>query len=437
MLIFSSIYGVVDGLFVSNVVGDTAFSAVNLILPYVMILAVFGFMFGTGGGALISKTYGEGDIHKGNQYFTMIMETILVFGVVCTLIGYFTIEPMAKLLGANEAMLPYVIEYGKLTACFILFLMVQYAFQSLMVVAQKPMLGFFFTVLAGLVNIFGDFLCVYVLKMGVKGAALATGLSQIVGSLLPVLYIIFSKTNSSPLKFTKPCFEIKPIIKASSNGLSEMVTNVSMSLVNMLFNAQLMKYIGQNGVTAFGIIMYVGFIFTGVYFGFATGIAPIIAYQYGAKNYAELRSLFKKSLWIYLGFSLVLASLSIALARPLASAFIRDNEELLSLSTKALRLYSISYYFAGFNIFISSFFTDLNNGFVSGVVSLARTFVFQIIFIYVLPLILGEIGLWLCITFSEILSNFVSLYFVIKKEKTYHYFRIYVPNDENKQLKNS
>ncbi len=422
MMIFSSIYGVFDGLFISNVEGDTAFSAVNLILPYVMLLGTFGFMFGTGGTALVAKTYGEGDKERGNRYFTMVFETLVVIGIICTLIGFFTIKSVASLLGASEAMIGYCEEYGQILVSFVGFFMIQNAFQAFMSVAEKPHLGFLFCVLAGVVNIVGDYLLIVVLHMGVRGAAIATGASQVVGAVFPILYLFLFK-KKTPLNFSAPCFELKPVLQAAGNGLSEMVSNVSMSLVNMLFNAQLMKYIGQDGVTAFGIIMYIGFIFTGVYFGYAIGVAPIIAYHYGAKNEEELQSLLRKCLLLYSCFAIVLASLSILLAAPLSKAFIRNNSELESLCGHAIRLYSISYYLSGFNIFASSFFTDLNDGFVSGLLSFVRTFFFHIIFIFVLPLIMGENGLWLSVLFSEFCALLVGIFFFIRKNKKYHYWK--------------
>ena len=422
MMIFSSIYGVVDGLFISNVEGDTAFSAVNLIIPFIMILGVFGFMFGTGGSALVSKTYGEGDISKGNRYFTMTIILLTIISVTLSIIGFFLIEPISILLGANEAMLPYCISYGRALVPFVVFFSLQYSFQSYMVVAKKQLLNFIFTIIAGLSNIIGDFLLVYVFRFGVIGAAVASGISAVIGSMLPILYLIIFK-NKTTLNFVKTKLEFRPLMLSASNGLSEMVSNVSMSLVNMLFNAQLMLYIGQDGVTAYGIIMYVGFIFTGVYFGFAMGVSPLIAYQYGAQNHQELQSLLKKSLTIYIGFSLILSTAAILSSSLLASAFIRDNPTLLEISSNALKLYSISYYLAGFNIFFSAFFTALNNGFVSGFISLARTFIFQVVCIYVLPLIFKETGLWISMAVSELLALCISLFFLFKKKNVYHYFK--------------
>lgn len=421
MMIFTSIYGVVDGLFISNVEGDTAFSAINFIMPYIMLLGVFGFMIGSGGAALVSKTFGEKDDRRANRYFSMLMIVLLGIGLLATAVGFFTVKPMAKLLGADEDMLPYCEVYGHTMMCFLLFYMFQNAFQPFMVVARKPMLGFVFTLCAGLTNVLGDFLLVYIFRFGVRGAAIASGLSQVVGSFLPFFYLILFP-HRTPLHFEKTGLEFKPICKAMSNGLSEMISNVSMSLVNMLFNAQLMKFIGQNGVSAFGIIMYSGFIFVGVYFGYSVGVSSVIAYQYGARNHKELSSLLKICLLTYCLFSLVLSTSAILLAKPISSIFVRDNPELLSLSEKAVRIYSISFYFSGFNIFASSFFTDLNDGFVSGVISFARTFFFQVIAILVFPVLFGPDSLWFSVLFAEICSLGLSVFFLFFKEKKYHYF---------------
>ncbi len=421
MMIFSSIYGVVDGLFISNVEGNTAFSAINFIMPYLMLLGVFGFMFGSGGAALVSKTFGEKDDKRANRYFTMLMIVLFILGIVATIFGFFTVKPMASLLGADAEMLPYCEVYGHAMMFFVLFFMFQNAFQSFMVVARKPMLGFFFTFCAGVTNILGDFLLVYVFRYGVFGAAIATGLSQIIGSLLPFLYLVLFP-HKTPLHFEKTRLEFKPIIKAMSNGLSEMVSNVSMSLVNMLFNAQLMKFIGQNGVSAFGIIMYASFVFVGVYFGYSVGVSSVISYHYGAQNCEELGSLLRKCLLTYCIFSVILSTSAILLAKPIALIFVRENPELVALSERAIRFYSISFYFSGFNIFASSFFTDLNDGFVSGVISFARTFFFQVIAILVFPVLFGPDSLWFAVLFAELCSLGLSVAFLFAKEKKYHYF---------------
>ena len=420
MMIATSVYTVVDGLFISNVVGDTAFSGVNFVFPVVYVLGVFGFMFGTGGSALVSKRFGQGRFEEGNQIFSMLVYITAIIGVIFGVAAFFLIDPIVKALGASEAMLPYSSTYGKVLACFLPFVMEMYAFQSFMVVAGKPGLGFLFSVVAGLTNVLGDFLLVYVFRLGVTGAALASGLSQVVGAILPVVYLLVFR-KKTPLHFTKFVFDFKALRKSTANGLSEMVSNLSYSVIGILFNSQLMFYFGENGVSAYGIIGYIGFIFTGIYYGYASGVSPVISFHYGAKNKKEIQSLFSKSIIIYIVLSLVLSTLAILSARVLSMAFSGGNGELLNLATHAVRLYSISYFISGFSIFASAFFTALNNGIISGVLSFLRTFVFQIVCIYCIPLLFGKDGLWLSILFSEALSLLASIFFIFKENKRYGY----------------
>lgn len=419
MMIFTSIYGVVDGIFVSNCVGSDAFAAVNLIMPAIMILGTIGFMMGTGGSALVSKTIGEGDKQKANRYFSMLIYLLTIIGIVLTILGVILVEPMAKLLGADENMLQDCVIYGRTLLVFLVPFCLQNAFQSFLIVAEKPTFGLIISIVSGISNMVLDFLFIYVFKMGVFGAALATGISQLVGVLIPLFY--FATKKNHILKFTKTKFELKPIVQSCINGSSEMLTNLSMSLVNMLFNVQLMKYVGSDGVVAFGIIMYVGFIFSGTYLGYSIGTAPIIGYHYGAENKDELKSLLKKSFILMAVTSIVMTGLAEILSKLLASIFVSYDENLLNMTTIAIRLFSTSYLISGFNIFASSFFTALNNGFVSAAISFLRTLVFQIIMVFLLPAIWGINGIWLAVTVAEILSIFVSIMFLAKNKKKYQY----------------
>lgn len=419
MMIFTSIYGVVDGIFVSNCVGSDAFASVNLIMPAIMILGTVGFMMGTGGSALVSKTIGEGNKAKASKYFSMLIYLLTLIGFVLTILGVLLISPMAKLLGADENMLQDCIVYGKTLLIFLIPFCLQNAFQSFLIVAEKPIFGLIISIVSGICNMLLDFLLIYVFKMGVLGAALATGISQVIGGIIPIVY--FATKKNHILQFTKTKFELKPIIQSCINGSSEMLTNLSMSLVNMLFNVQLMKYAGSNGVVAFGIIMYVGFIFSGTYLGYSIGTAPIIGYHYGAENTNELKSLLKKSIILIAITSLVMTGLAEILSKLLASIFVSYDENLLNITTNAIRLFSTSYLISGFNIFASSFFTALNNGFVSAAISFLRTLVFQVVMIYLLPEICGINGIWLAVTFAEILSLFVSVMFLVKNKKKYKY----------------
>lgn len=419
MMIFTSIYGIVDGIFVSNCVGSDAFAAVNLIMPALMILGTFGFMIGTGGSALVSKTIGEGDKEKANRFFSMLIYLLIIIGGLLTIIGIPLVKPIARLIGAKGNMLELCTTYGRTLLLFLIPFVLQNSFQSFLIVAERPTFGLIISIITGVLNMFLDFIFIYVLKMGVFGAALATGVSQLIGGMVPLIYFI--KSNKSPLKLTKTKFKGKAILQACTNGSSEMLTNLSMSLVNMLFNLQLMKYAGADGVIAYGIIMYVGFIFTGTYLGYSIGTAPIISYHYGAENTEELKNLLKKSLILITITSVTMTVIAEILSKVLASIFVSYDIELLQITTRAIRLFSISYIISGFNIFSSSFFTALNNGVVSAIISFMRTLVFQIAMIYILPIILGIDGIWLAVTFAEILSLIISVIFLIKNKKRYNY----------------
>lgn len=419
MMIFTSIYGVVDGVFVSNFVGSDAFAAVNLIMPVTMVLGTIGFMMGTGGSALVSKTIGEGEREKANRYFSMVVYLLVLIGVLFTVFGVIFIEPIAKLLKADDSMLPDCITYGKTLIIFLVPFCLQNAFSSFMIVAEKPTFGLIISIISGVTNMFLDFLFMYVFKMGVFGAALATGISQVVGVVIPLAYFAFGKNKI--LKFVKTKIEFLPMLQASINGSSEMVTNLSMSFINILFNAKLMELVGANGVSAYGVIMYVGFLFSGTYVGYSVGSAPVISYHYGAGNKEELKSLLRKSLKLLGLTAFIMTALSEIFAKPLASIFTNSNKELLELTINAIRLYSISYIISWFNIFASSFFTALNDGFVSALISFLRTLLFQVMSILVLPNVWGINGIWLSVVVAEICSMVVSIACYVINKKKYGY----------------
>ena len=419
MMIFTSIYGVVDGLFISNVVKGNAFASVNLIMPALMIVGTIGFMFGTGGSAIISKTLGEGDTDKANRYFSLLIYSEVVLGILFTVLGLMFLEPVAKLLGATKDLLPDCLTYGKILLLGMTAFILQNSFQSFLVSAEKPGFGLTISIIAGLTNMVLDFLFMYVFRWGVAGAAAATVISQIVGALVPLVYFI--SKNNSRLRLGKTRFELSPIIKTCTNGSSEMVTNLSMSLVNILFNIKLLEFAGANGVSAYGIIMYVSFIFVGTYLGYSVGSAPIISYHFGANNQNELKSIFKKSIKL-LGIIAVIMTLFAELfAKPLASIFVSYYKDLLDLTVNALRLYSLSYIISWFNIFASSFFRALNDGFVSALISFLRTLVFQAIVILALPKFFDINGIWLSVLVAELLSLIVSIICFVKNKKKYNY----------------
>lgn len=419
MMIFTSIYGVVDGLFVSNIVGSEAFAGVNLIMPALMMLGSVGFMVGTGGSALVSKTIGEGNKKLANRYFSMLIYFLLIVGIVLSILGNVFIRQISELLGAKGEMVDICSTYGRTLLCSLPFFMLQNCFQSFLVVAEKPAMGLCVSVIAGLSNMVLDFLFIYVFRLGVFGAALATAISEFVGAAIPLIFFI--RKNNSPLKLIKTKLELKPILRTCSNGSSEMVTNISMSLVNMLYNLQLVKFAGYDGVVAYGIIMYVGFIFSGTYLGYCVGVAPIVGYHYGAANTAELKNLFKKSLFLLSSAAVVLTACAELLSSVLAGIFVGYNQDLHNMTTNAIQLFALSYIISGINIFASAFFTALNNGLVSAVISFMRTLVFQIAFIFILPELLGLNGIWLAVVGAEICSLIVSISFFAANRKKYKY----------------
>lgn len=420
MMVLTSVYGVVDGLFVSNFAGKTAFAAINLIMPFIMILGGMGFMIGTGGTALVSKIVGENDREKANRTFTMVVIFAVILGVLLTAIGMCVVRPVAYLFGATEDMIEYCVLYGRIIIGFTTFYMLQSLFQSFLAAAEKPKLGLIVTLIAGCTNAVLDALFIAVFRWGIVGAAVATGIGQFVGGVIPLIY--FARPNNSLLKFTKTKLEIKPILKACGNGSSEAFTNVASSVVSILYNLQLMKYLGEDGVSAYGVIMYVQFIFIAIEIGFAIGSAPIVGYNYGAQNQAELKNIFKKSILVLSITGVVLTALAQALAIPLAKIFVGYDEELYNLTVYAFRLFSFAFIFSGINIYSSGFFTALNNGLVSAVLSLLRALVFQVTFVLVAPLLFGVDGIWWAMFATEIGAFVVAAVFFIGMRKRYKYF---------------
>ena len=419
MMVFTSIYGVVDGLFVSNFAGKTAFASINLVMPFVMILGGIGFMIGTGGTALVSKVLGEGKKEKANEIFTMMIIFTLLLGALLSVIGVISMPWVADFLGATEEMMADCVLYGRVVTGFTVAFMLQNVFQSFLIAAEKPKLGLLATVLAGITNMALDAIFIIVFKWGVAGAAIATGLSQCVGGIFPLIY--FSRKNSSLLRLTKTKLEIKPILNACGNGSSELMSNISSSVVSMIYNFQLMKYVGEDGVSAYGVLMYVQFIFVAIYIGYAIGCAPITGYHFGARNHNELKNMLRKSSFLSAVSGVVLTILAIALSSPLAKIFVGYDKELYELTRHAFRLFAYSFLLAGFNIFTSSFFTALNNGAVSAAISFMRTLIFQTSSVLILPIFLGVDGIWWAITVAEFFAFILSLIFLFAKRKKYNY----------------
>lgn len=419
MMVFTSIYGVVDGLFVSNFVGKISFASVNLVMPFIMILGGISFMIGTGGSALVAKTIGEGDKEKANRYFTMMIIFTVICGIILSLLGIIFIRPIAYFLGATDAMIEDCVLYARVTLSFNTAFMLQNVFQTFLSTAEKPKLGLVTTVIAGITNMILDALFIGVLKLGVAGAALATGLSECMGGLIPLIY--FLRPNSSLLKLTKTKLKGGVLLKACANGSSELMSNISGSLVSMLYNFQLMKFAGENGVAAYGVLMYVQFIFIAIFIGYTIGSSPIVGYNYGAKNYSELKNMLKKGMFLMCTAGLIMMLLAQILAGPLAKVFVGYDTELFEMTKHAFKLFSFSFILAGLNIFASSFFTALNNGGISAAISFMRTLVFQLLSVLILPMIFGLDGIWWAITVAEVFAFIISQIFLFAKRKKYHY----------------
>ena len=419
MMVFTSIYGVVDGIFVSNFAGKTPFAAINLIMPYLMLTSVLGFMVGTGGTALISMTLGMGDKKKANEIFSLLTWVCIIGGIVLTALSMVFMRPVAILLGATGQMLEDCVTYGMIVQLALTAYILQYAFQSFCVTAEKPNLSLIMMVVAGVCNILLDALFVAVFRWGLVGAAVATTIAQITGAIIPIVYFICP--NSSLLRLGKCRFDGKALLRTFTNGASELMSNLSMSLVSMLYNLQLMAWAGEDGIAAYGVIMYVNFAFMSVYIGFVIGAAPLVGYNHGADNRPELKNIFRKSLILLGAFSLVMTLLAEVTSAPLSKIFVGYDPKLYEITVRGFRIYSLSFLLCGFNLFGSSLFTALNNGLISAVISFFRTLICQIAAVMLLPLVLELDGIWLSIVVAELAALVLTVICFVKYRKRYHY----------------
>ncbi|MBP3683863.1 MAG: MATE family efflux transporter [Oscillospiraceae bacterium] len=419
MMVFTSIYGVVDGIFVSNFAGKTAFAAINLIMPYLMVFGTLGFMIGTGGTALVSMMLGAGDRKKANETFSLLIYVSIISGVILTLLSILLLRPAAIALGAAGQMLEDCVVYGIIVQLALPAYILQYAVQSFCIAAEKPNLSLGMTVASGVCNIVLDALFVGFFRWGLVGAAVATAVSQIIGGIIPIVY--FVRPNDSLLRLGKCRFDGNALLRTCTNGSSELMNNLSMSAVSMLYNLQLIRYAGEDGIAAYGVIMYVNFIFIAIYIGFSMGSAPIVGFNHGAQNHRELKGLLKKSLLILAAFSGVLTGGALLLARPLSVIFVGYDAALLEMTVRAFRIYSLSFLVCGFNIYGSSFFTALNNGLISAAISFLRTLVCQSAAVLLLPLVFGLDGIWWSILAAEGAAVLMTAYCMVKNRKRYHY----------------
>ncbi len=419
MMLFTSLYGVVDGFFVSNYVGSTGLAAVNLIWPLVMGVSTIGFMVGSGGSAVVSKTLGEGDHQKANSYFSLLIYVTAGVGLALSVLFLFLIRPVSVALGASGPLLADCVSYGRWLTVFALPFILQVAFQSFLVTAGKPDLSLGFSIFGGAANMVLDWLFIVPLHMGVAGAALATGLGQVIGGVIPLVY--FLGKNNSLLSLGRTKWNGWVLLKTCTNGASEMVTNLSTTVVQTLYNIRLMGLVGEAGVAAYGIILYVMFVFTALYYGYAMGAAPLVGFHFGARNRKELQSLFRKSVVLLLGAGVILTALAEAVSGPLTAVFAGYDPDLFALTLRGFRLYALSFLLMGMSVWGSAFFTALSNGLVSAVISFLRTLVFETGAVLLLPLVLGLDGIWLSGLAAEIASLAVTVGFFRRMGPRYGY----------------
>ena len=419
MMIFTSIYGVVDGIFVSNYAGKTAFAAVNLIMPYIMAFGVLGFMVGTGGTALISKNLGMGNRQKANEIFTMLTWFSILGGVALTVVSMVLLRPAAKLFGAEGQMLEDCVTYGLIVLPATTAYVLQFAFQSFCVAAEKSNLSLWMMIIAGVCNMVLDALFVAVFHWGLVGAAVATAAAQMIGAVIPLVY--FARPNHSLLQFCKCRWDGKALLKTCTNGSSELMSNLSMSLVGMLYNLQLLRYAGENGIAAYGVIMYMNFVFMSIFIGFTIGTAPLFGFNHGADNRQELKNIFRKSLLILSVMALLMAGCCVVFASPLSRMFVSYDQALMDMTVRGLMLYGLSFLFAGFNMFGSAMFTAFNNGLISAALSFVRILIFQVAAVLLLPLVWQLDGIWLSVVMAELAALALAAVFTVKFRKRYHY----------------
>lgn len=419
MMICTSMYGVIDGIFVSNYIGKMSLAAINFIMPVLYIFAMFGYMFGAGGSALVSKTLGEGNRKRANGLFSLFVYISIIFGVFMTVSGYFFMRPLVQWFGAEGELLEQSLIYGHIFLLALTAWILMYVFQLFFITAEKPKLGLMVTIASGVTNIVLDALFIVVFEWGIAGAAAASAIGQLVGGVFPIVY--FARENSSILRLTKPVIDFKAILQGFANGSSELVSGMSASFGSILYNVQLLKYAGENGVAAYGVLMYISMIVTSIFNGYSSGIVPVIGYHYGACNHDELKSLLKKSVIVVGLFSTSIFTLSELLAYPIAKVYVGYDEELMRITTQGFFVYSFAFLFMGMAVFASSFFTALNNGTVSAMVAFLRTLVFETTAIILLPIVFGVDGIWGSIVLAELMATVVGAGFIYRMRRRYCY----------------
>lgn len=422
MMIFTSLYGIVDGFFVSNFTGKTPFAAVNLVWPLMMIFATVGFMFGTGGSAIVGRLFGERKPERANRCFSLFAYVTFAIGVILAALGILFMRPISRWMGAEGELLEHCVVYGRIILAALPFNVLLFFFQSFFVTAEKPNLGFLVTLASGVTNIVLDAVLVILLPQPYKliGAAVATAMGQVIGGVIPLIY--FFRKNSSILRLGKTDFDGRALLRAVTNGSSEFMSNVSMNLVGILYNLQLMEYAGEDGIAAYGVMMYVSFVFSGAFIGYSIGTAPVVSFHYGAQNHDELKSLLRKSVIMVGLFGLTMVAAGELLAVPLAKIFVGYDAGLTELTASGFRIFALSFLFMGYAIYGSGFFTALNDGLTSALISFLRTLVFQVAAVLILPLIWEIDGIWASIIVAELMAMAFCGLFLVLKRKKYQYY---------------
>ena len=420
MMVFLSVYTIVDGVFISKLVGTDALSAVNIVYPVIALLMAISTMIGTGGNAIVSRKLGEGKTEEARKDFSTLVYTVIFLGVTLSILSYLFLKPIIIFLGANAAIYEYCDIYAKIMLIFTPALLLAMMFKILLVTAGQGHLGLILTVLGGVVNMILDYVFISTFNMGIAGAALATGIGYCITGLCGLVYFIFARKNV--LHLVKPHFHADLLKETCINGSSEMVSTLSGSIITLVFNNILMRMAGVDGVAAITVILYLQMLLAAVYMGYAMGISPLLGYNYGKKDEMNLKSIFKISIITISIISGAVLMFGVFKAGSLAALFTHRGTNVYILAESGLRLFSVSFLFSGINIFASSMFTALSNGKVSAIISFVRTLAFQLICLYTLPTFLGINGVWLAIPVAELLSLVVSIYFIRKYRNEYKYY---------------
>ena len=418
MMLFMSLYTIVDGIFVSRLIGTSALSATNIVYPVVNVVIAVAVMLGTGGSAVIARQMGEGKIAEAKRNFSWIVLIGVAAGFAVAALGTLFLDPLCRMLGATPELLGYCRDYLGTLLLFAPAAILQMLFQAFFVTAGKPALGLFLTVLAGISNALLDYLTMGPLDMGIRGAALATASGYLIPAVVGVLYFLFAKNN---LHFAKPSFDGRVLLRACGNGSSEMVTNISSAVITFLFNVMMLKYLGEDGVAAVTIVLYAQFLLTALYMGFSLGVAPVISYQYGSGDTGQLRKVYKICLGVTGVSAVAVFAASLLLAKGIVQIFTPLDSPVYGIAVRGFVLFSLSYLFSGCNIFSSALFTALSNGKVSAAISFSRTFVWIAFGLWALPELLHADGLWLAVPLAELLTVVLSVFFLQKLRARYGY----------------